>query len=129
MLNLFLGGVFGLLCLLPYVKAQVKALALNGYVALAMMLMIYLGAHLVSSDTTRLAYELLLVFLVLGLATWFRSKWPLGIAILILMHGAYDFFLGHDSGVVDWYPPVCSGFDVVVGVGLAALILKRRQTT
>jgi integral membrane sensor domain MASE1 len=125
--NLAIGGAFGALVLLPYIKAPVKALALNGYVCLAMMLMIYVGAHLASEDYTRLVYETGFSIVVLCVAGWCRKHWPPGIAFLILGHGAYDFFHGHDAGVMEWYPAVCVGFDVVVGVGLLLLMLGQRK--
>lgn len=126
--NLIIGAGFGLLFVVPYLKAPTKSLALMGYVSLAMMLMIYLGAHLVSSDFTRLSYETAFAVIVLGFAGWFRKSWPLGVALLVLAHGAYDHFYGHASGVADWYPAVCVGFDVVVGLGLAVLILRNGKS-
>jgi len=102
---------------------------MNGYLALAIMLSIYLGAYLVTGTTQKIIHETILATIALGFATVFRSKWPLGIGIMILAHGAYDHFLGTHSGVADWYPPMCAGFDVIVGLGTIILMLKQKQQT
>ena len=121
------GAVLGLLCLLPFLKSSQRALAQNGYLALAMMLMIYIGAHLVSSDTQRIIYETVFAVIVLAVATLVRKSWPLGIGIMVLGHGAYDHIFGAQSGVADWYPAMCAGFDVIVGLGLIILIFKQTK--
>ena len=121
------GAVFGLACLLPFLKSSSRTLTMNGYLALAMMISIYLGAWLVTGPFEKLAIETLIGVAALGLATVFRSKWPLGVAIMVLLHGAYDHFLGAPSGVADWYPPVCAGFDVIVGSGLIFLMLRKSK--
>lgn len=123
------GAVFGLAMLLPFLKSSVSTLTENGYLALASMLMIYIGAHLVSSDLFRIVIETVFSMVILGFAIAFRFKWPVGVGILILLHALYDFLFGHASGIVDWYPPMCVGFDVVVGCGLILLILKKQRNT
>ena len=127
MMYYIIGAALGVLCLLPFLKAPTKALTANGYLALAMMLMIYLGAHLVTGSTERMIYETLFAAAVLGLATISKKTWPLGIAALVFLHGSYDHFFGAQSGVVAWYPPVCAGFDMAVGLGLGYLILKNNR--
>ncbi|MGB0908050.1 MAG: hypothetical protein ACPGVT_11195 [Maricaulaceae bacterium] len=122
-----LGAALGVLCLLPFLKSPTKALTSNGYMALAMMLMIYLGAYLVSGSTERVIYETLFAIAVLALASFFKKTWPLGIALLVFLHGSYDHFFGAQSGVAEWYPPACAGFDMVVGLGLGYLILKNNK--
>jgi len=100
---------------------------MNGYLALAMMISIYLGAWLVSGDFQKIVFESILATVALGIATVFRVKWPLGVALMVLAHGAYDHFLGAASGVAEWYPPVCAGFDVIVGSGLLFLMLRNSK--
>ena len=119
------GAAIGLLCLLPFIKSPTRVLAMNGYVALAMMISVYLGAWLVTGGLEKFALESAIAIGALGLASVLRSKWPLGIGGMVMMHGAYDHFFGAASGVAGWYPPVCAGFDVVVGFGLILLMLKR----
>ena len=44
-----------------------------------------------------------------------RAEWNRFLAtyiLVIVVHGAYDFLFGHSSGVADWYPPLCVGFDM-----------------
>lgn len=121
------GAIFGLICLLPFFKASTRRLVQNGYLALGLMLAIYVGAHLVTSSFERAALEFTIASVVLALAAYLRGAWPLGVAFLVGLHGVYDFMFGVSSGVPAWYPPVCVGFDFVVGPGLAFLILKQRS--
>lgn len=125
-IDYLIGAVFGVFCLIPFMQSPVRTLAQNGYVALAMMLMIYVGAHLAASDFTRIMQEMVFSSLVLWIAYYLRGAWPLGVAALITLHGAYDFVAGAESGVAPWYPSVCVGFDFIVGPGLAFLILQQR---
>ena len=122
-----IGAVFGLLCLLPFIKSSNRTLAMNGYLALAIMVSIYLGAYLTTGNLHLILKEFFIGLVFLGLATVSRKVWPLGIGFLVLTHGAYDHFFGHHSGVVDWYPPVCAGFDVIVGSGLILLMLRNSK--
>ncbi len=117
----------GVICLIPFLKSPAKLLSRNGYLALAMMLMIYLGAYLATGTFVRVMYEIVFAALVLGLGLYFKKLWPIGIAGLVFLHGGYDHFLGAKSGIADWYPPLCAGFDVVVGLGLGYLIFKRNR--
>ena len=100
---------------------------MNGYLALAIMVSIYLGAYLTTSNIHLILKEFFIGLIFLGLATVFRKVWPLGIGLLVLTHGAYDHFLGPASGVAEWYPPVCAGFDVIVGSGLLFLMLRNSK--
>ncbi|MEL7486170.1 MAG: hypothetical protein AAGJ87_03015 [Pseudomonadota bacterium] len=121
------GAAIGMLTLAFFWRAPVGALAENGYVALACMLMIYVGAHLVASDLDRIIFETAFALLVLGGAMVLRSRWPVGVGVLVLGHALYDFVLGHDAGVADWYPPMCVGYDLVVGAGFVFLMSRRRS--
>ena len=126
-MDYLIGAGFGLLCLLPFIKSSTRTLAMNGYMALAIMISIYLGAWLVTGTFEKIVFESVIAIIALALATFFRSRWPLGVAIMVLLHGAYDHFLGHQAGVADWYPPVCAGFDVIVGSGLILLMLRNEK--
>lgn len=125
-MNYIIGAVGGGIFLFAYSRLSRAMLVDAAYTAFAIMVAIYVGAHLVTSDLGRILYEAIGATMVLGVAMFFREKWPLGLGILILGHGAYDFLLGHSSAVADWYPPMCVGFDIVVGLGLIGLILKKR---
>lgn len=127
MMNYLIGVVFGFLCLLPFLKSSNRVLAMNGYLALVIMFSIYLGAWLVTGSFSKIIFETFIAMGLLAVATLFRSKWPLGIAILVFMHGLYDHLLGHKTGVAEWYPQICAGFDVIVGIGLAILILSNEK--
>ncbi|MEM6901152.1 MAG: hypothetical protein AAF583_15460 [Pseudomonadota bacterium] len=116
-----IGAAFGLVFLLVYGRLSRARLADAAYTVFAIMLAIYVGAHLVTSGFDRVVYEAVGASLAIGVAMFFREKWHLGLGLLILSHGAYDFFFGHHSGIVDWYPPVCVGFNVLVGLTLTAI--------
>ena len=53
------------------------------------------------------------------------DRWLPAIGIFVFFHGLYDAVFGPHTGVADWYPPLCAGFDLVVGVGLFVLLRKR----
>jgi len=95
------------------------------YTAFAIMLAIYVGAHLVGSELDRIVIEAVGATIVLSVAMIFKDKWPIGLGGLIFGHGAYDFFFGHAAGVANWYPAMCVGFDIIVGAGLVWLISRR----
>lgn len=118
-MDFVIGVVSGLACLAVYWRFDRQALAQTGVVLLGIILGIYVGAHLVTSDLPRLLMEAGVATVALVLAMLFQRKWPMGIGLLILAHGGYDLVFGHGSGVADWYPGLCVGFDVVVGIGLS----------
>jgi len=121
------GAVSALLLLFLYRNASQRVLVRNAYLALAIMLAIYLGAHLVSSDLQRIIFETVFASAILVGAAWLIRIHPVNIASLIILHGAYDVMFGHDSGIADWYVPMCLGFDVVLGIGLIYLIAKQKR--
>lgn len=123
-MDLGVGIVAGVIFLAAYWRVSREALAQAGFLALLAMLSIYIGAHLVSSDILRIVMESGFALLVMGIALYVRDRWPLIIGFMILGHGAYDFSMGHSSGVAHWYPLLCVGFDVTVGLGLIYKFLK-----
>lgn len=100
---------------------------MQGFVAFAVMLWIYVGARLVSGSMSDIAFEAGFALVAAGLAQLAMAKWPPSIGVAILLHGVYDAFLGPHTGVASWYPPLCAGFDVVVGVGVIALLMRKAQ--
>ena len=120
-----IGMAIGIIFLIVYRRFGAATLALNGFLALAIMLAIYVGARLVSGTLQDILIETLLASVWLGLGQLAIHKWRPGIGLLILAHGGYDFLFGEASGVADWYPPLCVGFDVVVGIGLFVLLSRK----
>lgn len=106
-------------------------LAMQGFILLASMLTIYIGARLVTGSITAVLYETLFALVVAGAAQLAMLRWPPAVALFVFAHGAYDAIIGPHTGVAGWYPPLCAGFDFVAGVGLFLLLLRkhRAQTT
>jgi len=73
-------------------------------------------------------YEGLFALLVVGVAQFTMLKWLPSIGIVILCHGAYDAIAGPHTGVAHWYPPLCAGFDFVVGSGLLIILMNKRKS-
>lgn len=111
-----------------FARAPAKLLAEQGYLVFAIMLSIYIGARLVSGDTPEFLIETAGATLALGLARLAMMRWLPAIGIAIFLHGTYDAFFGAHTGVADWYPPLCAGFDFVAGAGLV-LVLQRKLVT
>jgi len=47
------------------------------------------------------------------------------LGIGILLHGVFDYYHGHfinNSGVPEWWPAFCAGFDIVFGIWVIYLI-------
>ena len=124
-LYLLIGGALGLVSLIPFYKASAKTLAEAGFLVFVIMVAIYVGAHLATSSFPRLMTEAVLANIVLGLAYLIKNKIPAAMGGLILLHGLYDFTFGHSAGVADWYPPLCTGFDLLVGTALIFMIHRR----
>jgi len=125
--HITLGVILGLACLIPARGKSLRGLANMAYVYFAAMVFVYFGAYLVTGDLSRLAIEGLGIFIASGFAVYFKSKWPYGMALMVLLHGFYDLFFGHSAGVMDWYPAACAGFDITAGLGF--LILMKRAKT
>jgi hypothetical protein len=123
-MELALGIASGIIFLAAIWRVSREALTQAGFLALLMMLSIYVGAHLVSSDIPRIVIESAFALVGLAIAFYVRDRWPVIIGFLILGHGAYDFTMGHSSGVAHWYPVLCAGFDVTFGAGLIYKFLR-----
>lgn len=117
-MDLVIGILAGAACLIAFWRSSNEALAQAGFVALVAMLSVYIGAHLVSSDLMRILAETGFATVIAAIALYVRDRSPVWIGALILGHGAYDYSIGHGAGVADWYPLLCAGFDVTVGLGL-----------
>jgi len=91
------------------------------------MLWIYVGAQLASGTFDHIIVESVFALFAGGVAQALTLKWPPTIGLAILCHGAYDALLGPHTGVAEWYPPVCAGFDVVVGLGLTVLLVRDQK--
>ena len=69
------------------------------------------------------------VFAALAAVGFRTSLWI--VAAGLALHGAFDFvraaFLTA-PGAPEWWPAFCGSYDVVAALGLAALLLIRRQT-
>ena len=101
---------------------------MNGYLALGLMLAIYVGARLVTGSLAEILLETLFGTIVLVVARIIMARWLQGIGAIIFCHGIYDAFLGPHTGVAEWYPPLCAGFDFFVGIGLI-LVLRNKLST
>ncbi len=120
------GAAIGIAFLLVYRRFGTATLALNGFLVLAIMLAIYLGARLVTGTMQDVLIETVTATIWLGLGQFALHKWRPGIGLLILAHGGYDYLFGAATGVAEWYPPLCVGFDVIVGTGLFVLLIRMK---
>lgn len=89
------------------------------------MLAIYIGAQLATGSLTEILLETLFGTIALVAARLLMMRWLPSIGIMIFLHGMYDAILGERTGVADWYPPLCAGFDFLVGIGLV-LVLRNK---
>ncbi|MEP2734739.1 MAG: hypothetical protein ABJP34_00455 [Erythrobacter sp.] len=120
-----IGAASGVILLAAFSRLSAKSLADYGFLAFAIMVSIYFGARLVTGSMNEIIAEFVAVNIALGL-TWFAmQKWLPTIGIVIFLHGTYDAFFGKHTGVAEWYPYLCAGFDLAVGIGLL-LILHRK---
>ena len=123
-------GSGGLLLALFAWALSAKALAQQGYIVLNVMLAIYIGAQLVTGTITDVIYETLFAAVLVIATQLAMRKWLPSIGVAIFLHGLYDAIFGPHTGIADWYPPLCAGFDFVVGIGLiAVLIAKEKRRT
>lgn len=119
------GAASGLALLALFSRASAKTLALNGYFALIAMLAVYIGARLVTGSLEAIVAEMVLATVAVIAARLAMDRWLPAIGAAILLHGGYDALVGPSTGVIWWYPPLCAGFDLVVGVGLIALLMRK----
>ena len=57
-------------------------------------------------------------------------RWPMLVGVGILMHGVFDFFhvyLIANSGVPEWWPAFCAGFDIVFGIWVIYLVQVKNE--
>ena len=122
-----IGAGSGLALLALFARLSAQVLATQGLLALAAMLAIYVGARLVSGTLIEVVYEGLFALVIVGAAQIAMRFWLPSIGVAILLHGSYDAFVGPHTGVPDWYPPFCAGFDLVVGLGLLIILWRRKE--
>ena len=123
-----IGAGSGLALLALFARMGNRALAEGGFIALASMIAIYIGAELVTGSLASIITEMAVGSAVVLAARLTMLRWPPAIGIFVFLHGLYDAFFGASTGVASWYPPLCAGFDVVVGIGLIAILHTRRST-
>lgn len=98
---------------------------MQGFIVFVVMLWIYVGARLASSTDQHILYEAVFALVAGAIAQGSMLKWPPAIGIAVLLHGIYDAVVGPHTGVAEWYPPLCAGFDMVFGVGLFVLLMRK----
>lgn len=110
-----------------FARLPAKALAQQGFLALAIMVWIYVGARLVSGSLEDILFEAIFALVAVGITQLAMTRWLPAIGVAIIFHGVYDAFVGAHTGVAEWYPPLCAGFDFVVGAGLVAILLRKTR--
>jgi hypothetical protein len=108
-------------------RGSVNAIIRNGHMAIVVMVAIYLGAHLSNSAVSRQLVELCVAVVFIALSKALQVRWPAGVGFLIIIHGMYDLFFGPSSGIASWYPAACAGFDMVAGIALMAIVLRKSR--
>lgn len=126
-LAIAIGAGSGAALLALFARLPERQLAMQGFIVFAVMLWIYFGARLVSATDEQILYEGMFALVAGAIAQGSMLKWPPAIGIAIFLHGIYDAVIGPHTGVADWYPPLCAGFDLVVGTGLFLVLLKKRR--
>jgi hypothetical protein len=124
-LALAIGAGSGGLLLALFARGSDETLADAGYLALVAMLAVYIGARLVTGTFTEAVAEMAIASLVAVIARLAMERWLPAIGLFILAHGTYDAVFGPHTGVAEWYPPLCAGFDWVVGAGLLVILWRR----
>ena len=125
--SVLVGAALSALIVLTLRAAPRRAVAQTGYLAFVIMLSIYFGAHLVSSADPRIAAEAVFVAAAIAFARIGMKRDPRLIGALTLAHPLYDLLFGPQTGVADWYPGLCLGFDVVLGFGLVWLLRPAKR--
>ena len=123
-----IGAGSGLALLALFARMGNRALAEGGYIAFVAMLAVYIGAELVTGTFDSIITEMVAASSVAVFARLAMLHWPPAIGVFVLLHGLYDALLGPSTGVAEWYPPLCAGFDVMVGAGLVGVLHLRNST-
>ena len=122
-----IGAGTGALVLALFAFAPKQIRAPQGVMIFNVMLWIYVGAQLATGTLDHIIAEIVFA-LVAGLAVQALTlKWPPTVGIAIFLHGGYDAILGPNTGVAEWYPPLCAGFDLLVGIGLTAMLVRDQR--
>lgn len=108
-----------------FARASAKDIADAGFLALAAMLSVYLGARLVTGDIAAILIETAIAMTLTVAARAAMTRWLPSIGIFIVIHGGYDAIFGPHTGVAEWYPPLCAGFDFLVGISLIIILHKK----
>ncbi len=112
-----------------FARLPAPKLADTGFLGLNVMLAVYIGARLVSGEFDEVLFETALASVWVVLARVAMLRWLPAIGIAIFLHGLYDAFVGPHTGVAEWYPPLCAGFDLLVGLALVWLLLGKESAT
>lgn len=123
----FIGVVLGASFLAICARLSSRIIAAQGVIVLCAMLSIYIGAQLVSGDLTDVVFEVMVAGVFFGGALLAMRRWLPAIGAAIFLHSLYDAFVGPHTGVADWYPPLCAGFDVIVGGGLIGILAHKER--
>ncbi len=123
----FVGAVLGASFLAVAARLSSTIIAAQGVIALTAMLSIYIGVQLVSGDLTDVIFESLFACVFVGGTLLAMRRWIPAIGAAILLHGLYDAFVGPHTGVAGWYPPLCAGFDMIVGAGLIGILTHKER--
>ena len=103
------------------------ALARASLLALAIILSIYIGAWLVVAPDGRALIDIAGAAFALLLCAVLLNREPRLPAAFITAHALYDLFFALQAGLPEWYPCLCLGFDVTLGLGLIWLLRPPRQ--
>ncbi|MEL6530256.1 MAG: hypothetical protein AAFQ27_09855, partial [Pseudomonadota bacterium] len=110
-----------------FARLPAPKLADSGFLALNVMLAVYIGASLVGGSMADVLTETAIASVAVVVARLAMMRWLPAIGIAVFLHGMYDAIVGPHTGVADWYPPLCAGFDFVVGVGLVVVLWRRTR--
>lgn len=122
-----IGAVLGAVLLAASARLSSRILAAQGVLALTAMLWIYVGVQLVGGSATDIVFECILAMVFGGATLLAMRRWLPSIGAAIILHGVYDAFVGPHTGVAEWYPPLCAGFDLIVGGGLIGMLAHKER--
>ena len=82
-----------------------------------------------------MSFEAILIEIVIacifsGFALAGALRWPILLGVGILLHGVFAFshgYLINNSGVPDWWPAFCGGFDIVFGLWIIYLFQVKKE--